>query len=281
MLLILRWFSPFALAIFAVLFAWDAYTQHRWPNTSRDLRFFGYGSTPAVCMDRLQRNLPPIQASLDEVVEVFEADPDLARAYISGSEPRDLGIEKFTGELAETPDGISYSVRDSLVIDPPEAENHPLWSPLVKLAESGSAVRPFSFSRSERGGAISARGWFVCGGPAWRQPFLYIQPTPSLAFPPQKEGHLTGYFTYRYGPAEIELSVCDGQVTLDERFLYRCEAPLTDGWFVVQYWEDTCALLNAQGFPEPGDRGYSARDEETWAELRANGVTPCEYFGHR
>ena len=271
-----RFFLFLLAALVAVVGCWEAYTLSKMPGTSREVRFFGYGSRPDVCVARVESNLDNIIGPMNEVARVFADDPTLAEVFLLGEEPDNLVAVRFTGEVEEIQDGGVYHIREYFHSSDEILDAEDLRQAIVEIAQSKNVMRPYTYVRTEPDGPFYARTFIECGGELWRWPFAFF-----LWVPPggdAREGQAFGALTYRFGDREPELMACPDDVPkLGEGFRTVCQTHLSDGWVLEQDWNDRCSAVNEEGFDRESTFPGA---QERIAEWIADGVTPCEAYLH-
>lgn len=275
-----RVFAWVALLCGLVVAGWEAFTQHRLPETTREVRFLGFGRTPAECVARASDHFDTLEPEISEIARYLAADGTLASLELLPFDDADPSLLRFNGETrtVEELDGLITFEREE-VDDLPDAERQRLRRQLEAVRELKSPYRIRNFWRPKPDHAVIADTFgVVCGETL--QEWLWLWGLPLSSRPVLGDPHAS--LRFEYGEWEEELPDClDGVPELDEKFTGVCRTEIRDGWYVRQEWIDYCAQVNAMGWPKPGDPlgGYTEEEFARFERLDAEGVTPCDEFG--
>ena len=264
----------FLLAVLvAVVGCWEVYTLSKMPGTSREVRFFGYGSRPDVCVARLQRNFGGLEGPLEQVRTVFADVPELESINFGIDASGDKWVD-----VATINNRVHRPIYDASELSAPQATL--LNQAGHALLDSRNVYQPWSISRNLERPGLVAETFSFCGFSAlewvafqlyvlrggWQEPGRAAAP---MVFEAREEDGVAGD------------GACGSQIPELVDFTGKCSSPIQGSWFVVMHWWDQCGSMNALGFPEDDDPMYqSPADQEYLRELKASGKTPCEVYLH-
>ncbi|MEM1381629.1 MAG: hypothetical protein AAGH41_13495 [Pseudomonadota bacterium] len=272
MVLIGRLFAWLALVAGLATAGWEAFTLHRFPDTSREVRFTGWGETPDVCSQRIAEHFEPMREGMTTIAEAIVQDPNVTStmAWQRNGALDTFEVDRKTDQSSPDDEANGTSSNGDLT-DEEEAEIRAAWEGIFA---NGVPVRPFWF-RTLEDGRVAADTFGICG----YAPLEWIGIVGFARYPSLKVGGFRARLIYEFKSPQGELPQCDASIPVKPgEFFGACVTSLGGEWSLVQLWEDYCSWLNALGFPKPGDENFFPGDEEYYGSLPPD-ATPCKVFG--